>query len=353
MYKYSIKQFLGWKLLLIMAIFSVTFQIVLMIFDWYYKGITINISWNTVFAFSINYVNLIFVSGVIFLVVRWLNKKIKWSSASAILRTAVDFILFSIITIGWIVLVNQVILSFRSGSLLGTDQLIYFVAVGTVINLFLIPIIELMVLMNLQYRSALNTKQLLHENTKFRYEILKNQINPHFLFNSLSVLNPLISASPEKAKKYVNSFSTVLRHVLDFKDSNSIELREERKFLENYIFLLNTRFDKSFNANLNLPSQYMDKRILPMALQLLVENVVKHNKMSDETPVVVNIHAWEKGIDVWNRVSLRSSVSSWGIGLENIKMRYESLGYKILVEDTDGVFKIRIPYIEKDESINH
>lgn len=345
-YKIDIKLFGGKKLLLILAFFAIIFQLVLALMNWSYLGTVPKITINSVINFLITYFNLLFVGGATLFLVRWLNKKIEWSANTAVIRLIIDFILFSILTLGWIILVNQVSSYISSGNLLTQSRTIHLIGVGLIVNLFLVPIIELIELMNIQYRSELQAKQLIHENTKFRYEILKNQINPHFLFNSLSILNSLISISPEKAKQYVNSFSIVLRHVLDFKDSNSIELKEEEKFLSNYIFLLKKRFDKAFNVDIEFPKEYSNRYILPMVLQLLVENVVKHNKMSDREPMHVIIRAEEDGVVVSNPIKHKSSISSWGIGLNNIEMRYSSLGYKIKIERENNYFSVSVPYIE-------
>ena len=348
MHKYNLKQFFGWRLLLIIAVVAMAFQLIVMIFRWYYEGKALSISMGTVIEFSVTYVNLLLVTIVVFELVKWLNRKVPWSIKTAIFRTAIDIVLFSVITIGWIIFENLIILYFKTGTMeIETRRVLYFIAMGTINNLFLIPLIEFMVLLDLQYRTELNSKQLQHENTKFKYEILKNQINPHFLFNSLGVLNSLITESPKKSRSYLNSFSNVLRHVLDFREYNSIALADEATFLTDYIYLLNIRFENTFQANLDLPSTYAQKQILPMVLQLLIENVIKHNKMSEKEPIVVNIRATESGVEVWNKIRLKSSVSSWGIGLENIKMRYESLGQEVAITNDGSTFKINIPYLQK------
>jgi len=329
------------------AVFAVAFQLILLVLDWYYEDKPIVINVYTLITFAINYVNMLVVSTVIFALVKWLNTKVKWSIQTSILRAAIDIVLFSFVTIGWIVLVNFVLFELVRGQSLTIKQVILFAALGTIINLFLVPFIEFVVLMNVQYETELNSKQLQQENTKFRYEILKNQINPHFLFNSLGVLNSLISESPKKSKSYLNSFSNVLRHVLDFREYNSIALEDEAKFLADYIFLLHIRFENTFQAKVDLPPRFAQKQILPMVLQLLIENVIKHNKMSESQPIVVHIQATEKGVEVWNKIRLKSSISSWGIGLENIKMRYASLGYEVAVEKDGNIFKINVPYIDK------
>lgn len=342
---YKLKKFLGWKLLSIMAFFSILFQIVLEIIKWNYLN-EINLNFKYILInLIIMYINILCVSVFVFKLVKWLNKIIIWSTKTAVLRTIIDVIVFSFVTNFWIIFVNQVIFFFKSKGLLEFNQIIFFIAIGTLVNLFLVPIIELMLLFNMQYQTQLHTKQLLHENTKFKYEVLKNQINPHFLFNSISVLSSLISINSDKAKIYTNSFSLVFRHVLDFRNINTIKLCDEVKFLEHYIFMLKTRFGEAFQIQLNFSDEFSQKLILPMVLQLLVENAIKHNKMSEKEPLLVDILANNEGIYISNKLRLKSSVASWGIGLANIKMRYVSFGYKVIIEKTETDFKVFIPYI--------
>ena len=312
MHQNSRHQFWGSKLPLIIAVFAVAFQLILLVLNWYYKEEPIRINLSTLITFAINYANMLFVSLLIFKSVLFLNTKVSWSFPSSIFRAVIDIVLFSFITIGWIILVNFILFDLARDVSLSIKQVLLFVALGTIINLFLVPLIEFVVLMNKQKETELISQELQLENTKFKYEILKNQINPHFLFNSLGVLNSLITTSPQKSKSYLNRFSNVLRHVLDFREYNSIALEDEAKFLADYIYLLNIRFENTFEARVDLPPRFAQRQILPMVLQLLIENVIKHNKMSESQPIIVHIQAREDGIEVWNKIRLKSSISSWG-----------------------------------------
>jgi len=166
MYNYRFRDFFGWKLLLVMALFAMALQLILMIFDWYYKAEPLVFNGYSLIEFLITYSNLLLVSSAIFKLVIWLNSKLMWSIKTAILRTTLDIVLFSLVTIGWIILENQLIVYLKTGSWLEPRQIIFFIAIGTIINLFLIPLIEFVVLMNLQYQTALNSKQLLHERIR-------------------------------------------------------------------------------------------------------------------------------------------------------------------------------------------
>ncbi|OIQ20185.1 MAG: hypothetical protein BM557_05820 [Flavobacterium sp. MedPE-SWcel] len=294
----------------------------------------------------LSFIGLLGLAIIIFIIVKWLNKKLPWSPKTALLRTVVDLFIFTIVTSVWITGYNIIDTYIRFGGVPDFDSIVLRCTMGVIINFFLIPFIELSVLLNTKYISELETKKLELENQKIKYEVLKNQINPHFLFNSLSVLNSLISIEPSKAKEFTSSFSKVLRHVLDFKYTDSITLKEEKEFLEHYVYLLKTRFGDALNVKVTIPDEFMNKIILPMVLQLLIENVIKHNEVSDNHPMTVVVEANDKGIFVHNKVQLKSSVSSWGIGLDNIKKRYESLGYTVEVKKEQEMFNIFIPYIQ-------
>jgi hypothetical protein len=337
--------FFKWRLLLALAFIAIVFHSVLSLIEWSLAGAPLELNWGFFIEFVITYANMLIIGAVDLALVNWLNKKIMWSPKTAVLRFLTDFTLFTIITVGWIILVNQVIFYLTTDAFLSQQQLVYLTCVGLFVNLFFVPVIELVAMMNIQHESELNNKQLIYENTRFKYEILKNQINPHFLFNSLSVLNSLIGSSPEKAKQYVNSFSSVLRHVLAFRESNSIELIEEKAFLEDYVYLLKKRFGNAFNVQIDFDAKHIYRHILPMVLQLLVENVVKHNKMSEDEPMLVNIISTDKGIEVSNPIREKSSTASWGIGLKNIEMRYASLGHKMTFKKDHNCFLVFVPYI--------
>ena len=197
-----------------------------------------------------------------------------------------------------------------------------------------------------------NARQLFglqEENIISQFETLKSQVNPHFLFNSLNVLSSLIFIDREKAAKFVRQLSKVYRYVLDHKDMDTITLQEELPFIDSYIFLLKTRFDRNLQVKIDIPEHMLKMSVAPMVIQLLIENAIKHNVISKQKPLRVSISASERDgyLTVTNNLQLKSSTErSSRIGLSNIQKRYDFLtGKKIEVINDENHFKVNIPLI--------
>ena len=186
------------------------------------------------------------------------------------------------------------------------------------------------------------------ENIISQFETLKSQINPHFLFNSLNVLSSLIYIDKDKASKFVRQLSKVYRYILDSKDRELITLEDELPFIESYIFLLKTRFDKNLIVNQDLPVDKQHHKIAPMVLQLLIENAIKHNIISKTKPLTIDISVIDnKYLQIKNNLQLKTSTEITSqIGLKNIQKRYEYLcNKKIDIKQTEEYFTVRIPLI--------
>ncbi len=183
-----------------------------------------------------------------------------------------------------------------------------------------------------------------------QYESLKNQVNPHFLFNSLNALTNLVYEDQDKAAKFIKRLSEVYRYVLDTRDKEVVALDNELSFLESYLFLQKIRFGENLLVQISLSTK--GKLIAPLALQLLVENAIKHNEVSSENPLSIKIAEQDGYIVVENSLQLKNmpEEKSPGIGLENIKDRYKFLSNQpVVVEERDKKFLVRLPLIESDE----
>lgn len=195
-----------------------------------------------------------------------------------------------------------------------------------------------------------NARQLFglqEENIISQFETLKSQVNPHFLFNSLNVLSSLIFVDQNKAAKFVRQLSKVYRYVLEYKDKDTISLKDELPFIESYIFLLKTRFDKNLTIDINIGNEYYQKKIAPMVIQLLVENAIKHNIISTQKPLSIEIFIEGEYLVISNNLQVKSSreISS-KTGLDNIRKRYEYLtNLKVIIEENSGYFRVKIPLL--------
>ena len=137
--------------------------------------------------------------------------------------------------------------------------------------------------------SAVQQEKLKREQLALQYETLKSQVNPHFLFNNLNALTSLISTNPEKAIDFVKKLSEVYRYVLDQKDSEMVALDTELKFVESYVFLQKIRFGNNLDVQMDI--RHKNFKVIPLSLQMLVENAIKHNEISDRHPLQIRIYS--------------------------------------------------------------
>jgi two-component system LytT family sensor kinase len=182
-------------------------------------------------------------------------------------------------------------------------------------------------------------------------KLLRSQIDPHFLFNNLNTLDSLIDSDAEKAKEYINRLSLIYRYLIQTKDAEVMELSKELQFVENYIFLINTRFGSDYEFTIEKNTSISDKFIPTGAIQVLLENVVKHNKSEDKTPIKTTVQINDGWLIVTNTKSnTASSEDSFGTGLENLKARYKLLSdQQIQIHDMDKKFEVFIPIITLSE----
>ena len=182
-----------------------------------------------------------------------------------------------------------------------------------------------------------------------QYEILKSQINPHFLFNSMNIISSLIPKSPELAVKFTSQFSKVFRKLLENNEEVVIPLQQELDFIKSFLFLQKIRFDKSLNIKLKIAKSKLPKMIPPFGLQLLLENAIKHNIVSEEQPLTVEISSEGEYLQVKNNLQVRDlSNESTGIGLKNLKARYQLLtDLPVIILEDNQFFIAKIPLIEE------
>lgn len=189
--------------------------------------------------------------------------------------------------------------------------------------------------------------RLENEHIVSRYEVLRGQLSPHFLFNSLNALASLIRTDPDKALQFSNAFSSVFRNILDAKDYPLHSLRREFENVEAYIFLQQVRFGDNLRIDIRIRAEDMQSMIPPLCLQMLVENAIKHNTISQQKPLRVEIFSDGSYLVVRNNLQLRTHIEeSAGVGLANIRSRYQLLVDKEPEFTVDGNFyTARLPLI--------
>ncbi|SHG94924.1 2TM domain-containing protein [Flavobacterium fluvii] len=186
-----------------------------------------------------------------------------------------------------------------------------------------------------------------------KFESLKNQIDPHFLFNSLNVLSSLIEENPDNAQKFTTSLSKIYRYVLEQKDKELVSVEEELAFAKTYMNLLKMRFENSLFYELPATIPNPEAKVVPLSLQLLLENTVKHNVVSEQRPLKIRIFMEADYLAIQNDYRKKEVLQDrQGVGLQNIINRYGIItNRKVLIEQNEQTFTVKIPVLTKQISI--
>ncbi|GAB3696386.1 hypothetical protein GCM10027592_19400 [Spirosoma flavus] len=198
-------------------------------------------------------------------------------------------------------------------------------------------------------KNALRATQLEKEKVQVQLDSLKNQISPHFLFNSLSSLDSLIDDNPALARQFLQQLSKVFRYVLQHKNKALVSVETELAFIKNYVSLLKTRFDGQFIVKCYVGDDALEQQIVPVTLQILIENAIKHNVISEAHPLIVTISASDGFLNVSNPVHRKRQVeTSNKQGLENLKQLYSYLSPQpVEFDEKEAVFQVRVPLVAK------
>jgi len=247
--------------------------------------------------------------------------------------------------------------SFRLAFKIITDNIYYIsfldemILIGLIIIIILVfVIIDLSLFLMHKWRFSLaELERFKKENAEFRFESLRSQVNPHFLFNSLNTLSSLVYSSQEKAEQFIRELSDVYRYILENRENELITLDKELKVANSYIFLNKIRFEKSLVVDLDVPKKSKQLMIAPLTLQLLIENAIKHNIISLKRPLYLNIGLEDDFLVVQNNFQKKNVKEySSALGLKNIKSRYGFLtDRKVDIIENENDFIVKIPLIDK------
>ena len=195
--------------------------------------------------------------------------------------------------------------------------------------------------------SLVKTERLEKEKTQVQFDNLKNQLNPHFLFNALTALNSLIYENQALASQFLQHLSKVYRYVLQNKEKNFVSIETELDFIQNYVFLVETRFASVLTITFNINDTAKDKAIVPVTLQILIENALKHNVADKGRPLSILIESNDDYLVVSNNLQPRKLVeTSNKQGLENLKSLYAFLTDKpVVIKSTDTEFSVSVPLV--------
>jgi len=203
-----------------------------------------------------------------------------------------------------------------------------------------------------QYAVAqLESLQRERKQLELQFEALKNQLSPHYLFNSLNTISSLIYKDTPSAEQFIRRLAQTYQYILSTQNKKFVTLKDEVDFVQSYYYLLRIRFQQQLNVEINLPSNIMNSKIPPLTLQILVENAVKHNNISSEKKLFIYITAQDntylKVINTKN--GNLGNVPSFRVGLENIKKRYEFFTDKKIEIRDDEKFTVTLPVIHQKE----
>ncbi|WP_299390262.1 histidine kinase [uncultured Gelidibacter sp.] len=201
-------------------------------------------------------------------------------------------------------------------------------------------------------QTKIKEQKVIANTASAQFESLKNQIDPHFLFNSLNVLTSLIEENPVNAQRFTVSLSKIYRYVLEQKDKELVTVAEELEFAKTYMNLLKMRFENSINFEMPEHFNNEDAKVVPLSLQLLLENTIKHNTVSESKPLNITISVEDNLLVVRNNLQKKGVLQTRkGVGLQNIVNRYGILTKRyVLIDESATDFKVKIPILTKQTS---
>lgn len=281
---------------------------------------------------------------------QWLNTKFPWITRP--LRRITIHLLLSVGYSATVIFIGSFLFNILSNNLPfeGHD----FMKITMIVLGCLVVMSMLLLSIEISTQFFRHWKNSLVEIEKYRTESLqaqlqnlKNQINPHFLFNNLSVLSSLVYKDQDKSVEFINQLSKVYRYLLDNQNHELVTVEKELVFIQSYIFLLKIRFEQNLNILTDIKKEDLYAFIPPMALQILIENAIKHNEASSDFPLTISITSAGNSIIVANNLQLRPQHEpSSQTGLQNIKARYKFFteqGVEII--QTEQSFTVKIPLL--------
>jgi two-component sensor histidine kinase len=220
--------------------------------------------------------------------------------------------------------------------------------VSSIFTFIILLIVHFIYLYKWYQENKLKEQKIIAGSASAQFESLKNQIDPHFLFNSLNVLSSLIEENPDAAQKFTTSLSKVYRYVLEQKDKDLVSVEEELKFAKTYMNLLKMRFENSITFE--VPEfENDDAKVVPLSLQLLLENCIKHNIVSEKKPLHIKIYIEVNELIIENNKQIKEVLQDRkGVGLQNIVSRYAILTKRnVIIQESETIFRVKLPILTK------
>ncbi|MBS7229483.1 histidine kinase [Flavobacterium psychroterrae] len=226
------------------------------------------------------------------------------------------------------------------------DAPIMFELRGVLINLIVYMFLHLLFQNYQTQQMGIELEKTKAVNLGAQYELLKQQVNPHFLFNSLNTLKSMVDIQDPQSSDFILKLSDFYRFTLESRKLDLIPLKEELQILDSYVYLLKARFEDGFVLENEVDKRQYDSAVPPFTLQLLIENCIKHNVVSLDKPLHIKLYTEGDFLVVENQIQLKRGVLSTGVGLDNINQRFSHLMHReIEIDKTETTFKVKIPMI--------
>lgn len=286
-------------------------------------------------------------------IIRWITNRYPEISQTT-KRMALEFPVFFILTLVTefsAFYLYQTIPFFNFYPTRSTQITIFWIGLGS--NIISLCMYELYYTLNKWRENSLQAEAYKREALLNQLDVLKNQVNPHFLFNSLNSLSSLISEEPQQAEQFVDELAKVYRYLLQTNEGNLTTLDKELLFIESYYYLLKTRHQQGVQLTIDVTPDFHAQLLPPLTLQLLVENAVKHNRVQANQPLQITIDTTPEGwLRVQNNLQPKSiRMASNQVGLSNITAKYRLLDQpEPIITDTDGHFTVSLPLLPESKS---
>ena len=286
------------------------------------------------------------------LIIRYLNQTFNWHK-KVVSRVLIELLLslgFAVVVSTLITLIVNGISAYKDnlGSVLINNALI-----SSVLNILMMAMLEAWLFFMESNQARQKAEILEKELSQIRFEVLKSQINPHFMFNSLNVLSGLIEKDVDKAQLFIDEFAHVYRYVLETIEKPVVTLNEELDFVRSYMFLQQIRYGDALNLTVKLPADILKLVLPPLSLQLVLENAVKHNIVNQSNPLRIEIFCEDEILVVKNNIQLKISAGvSTGLGQNNLVKRYAMVCERIpqfILESRHYIVKLPLIKTDSDE----
>jgi len=287
------------------------------------------------------------------LIIRWLNNKLPWNSHVAA-RIAFQFPVSLALAVTVSVLMTLTAHRITPYSEELSLVLLYNALIYSVVNIIMMGVFEAWIFFRSSAEAARKAEALERELSQIRFEMLKSQINPHFMFNSLNVLSGLIEKDVTKAQEFIDEFSQIYRYVLETVEQHTSTLGKELDFMRSYLSLQQMRYGEDLTWSVSVPGNMLGLLLPPLSLQVVLENAIKHNIVNNSRPLHIDFTAREKVLVVSNRLQPRiSATRSTGLGLKNLTRRYSLISDRLPqfeVENDHYIAYLPLINPESDES---